>query len=333
MKSIALPLFFVYAAAIVYGTTARAMDDDEKNVRLIWFPRFSPDGKTLLTAHGHWNKDDGGEARVFDAGDGTVLKVFKHPRRVRSAAWSSKGSFIVTGDYGGNVRTFELKTGKELNRIKNANGNAENVRLSPDDTQLVVSYGSGNVRVFDLPDYSEFYTFRAVHKGGVWGMALSPNGQFAATAGKDMYATIIDLKKTKVLHKLKHPNEVNGVAFTPDNRYLATGCHDSHIRIYDVSTGEEYADFKGHTRDTVTDLQFTSDGKILVSSGIDGTVRIWDTSDLKTPKSKMTLAAHSGAAFGVAISPDNSRLATAGWDEHVKMWDLKTGELLWNWKR
>lgn len=80
MKSIALPLFFVYAAAIVYGTTARAMDDDEKNVRLIWFPRFSPDGKTLLTAHGHWNKDDGGEARVFDAGDGTVLKVFKHPR-------------------------------------------------------------------------------------------------------------------------------------------------------------------------------------------------------------------------------------------------------------
>jgi len=38
-------------------------------------------------------------------------------------------------------------------------------------------------------------------------------------------------------------------------------------------------------------------------------------------------------AFGVAISPDDRWIVSVGWDEQVKMWDLKTGETAWTWKR
>ena len=43
--------------------------------------------------------------------------------------------------------------------------------------------------------------------------------------------------------------------------------------------------------------------------------------------------AHNGAAFGVAISPDDRWLVSAGWDSQIKMWDLKTGDVVWTWKR
>jgi WD40 repeat protein len=331
MKSTTLTLFSATLLTILSASTAPA-DEPDNDVRRIWFPRFSPDGKTLVAAHGGWDNKDAGEVRLFNAKDGEVQRVIKNPRGVRSVAWSYQGTFIVAGDYGGDVRTFDVKTGKQLKRIANSK-NAENVRLSSDDKMLAVSYGSGDVRIFDLPQYEERITFRAAHKGGIWGMALSPNDQFVATAGKDTFVNIIDLKKNKIIHKLKHPNEINGVAFAPDNKYLATGCLDSLIRIFDVSTGEELAKYKGHAHNTITDLAFTSDGKILASCGFDGTIRVWNTADIKDAKLKMTLSGHTGAVFGVAISPDNLWLASVGWDEQVKMWDLKTGEELWTWKR
>ena len=127
--------------------------------------------------------------------------------------------------------------------------------------------------------------------------------------------------------------DVAGRRVTPDSRHLATGCADSRIRIFDAKTGQRVALVRGHNGGTVTDLQFTSDGKLLASSGTDGTDRLWDTTDLKNPSEKMVLKAHDGLAFGLAISPDDRWLVSAGWDEQIKMWDLKTGDVVWTWKR
>src|SRR5207244_2684360 len=91
-----------------------------------------------------------------------------------------------------------------------------------------------------------------------------------------------------------------------DNRFLATGCMDSRIRIFDVKTGEREAMFKAHDRDSVDDLQFTSDGKLLASSGNDGAIRLWDVSDVKNPTEKKVLKAHATHPFGKQATFDRS---------------------------
>jgi WD40 repeat protein len=45
------------------------------------------------------------------------------------------------------------------------------------------------------------------------------------------------------------------------------------------------------------------------------------------------LQAHNTQVFGVAVSPDDRRLGSAGWDGKLKMWDFKTGEVVWTWRR
>src|SRR5262249_48354736 len=159
---------------------------DAKVVRLVWFPRFSPDGALVLSAHGSWDQKEGGEARLFASKDGAVQHVFKHPRGVRTVAWSPKGTMFVTGAYGNGLGGFDVKTHKELFHLAN-NWNVENLRISSNDKILAASFAAGDVRLYDLATRKEAHLFPAAHKGGIWGMALAPNDTLLATAGKDTY--------------------------------------------------------------------------------------------------------------------------------------------------
>src|SRR5690242_3880169 len=95
-------LYLPVVMSVFFASTfARSADEDEKLVRLVWFPRFSPDGQWLITAHGGWDKDEGGEARVWDVETGDMKFVIPNERGVRTVAWSPKGTFLAAGNYGG----------------------------------------------------------------------------------------------------------------------------------------------------------------------------------------------------------------------------------------
>jgi U3 small nucleolar RNA-associated protein 21 len=50
---------------------------------------------------------------------------------------------------------------------------------------------------------------------------------------------------------------------------------DFIIRVFDVVASRLVRKFEGHT-DRITDLCFSEDGKWLLSSSMDGSLRIWD---------------------------------------------------------
>jgi hypothetical protein len=78
---------------------------------------------------------------------------------------------------------------------------------------------------------------RLQYQGTVKAIAISPDGQWLATASDDHTARIWDAATGRERHRLKHQGSVFAVAISPDGKSLATASHDHTARIWDTSTG------------------------------------------------------------------------------------------------
>jgi eukaryotic-like serine/threonine-protein kinase len=113
------------------------------------------------------------------------------------------------------------------------------------------------------------------------------------------------------------------VAIAPDGKDLAVGLGGSNtndLAIVDVQTGMRKQNLQGHAG-PVNGLAFAADGRTLVSSSADGTVRLWD---YKTGELRTTLIGHGANVVALAISPDGSSVASCSLDQTVRVWRAAT---------
>jgi WD40 repeat protein len=143
-------------------------------------------------------------------------------------------------------------------------------------------------------------------------LAFSPNGRQIAATERDNAVRLYDVTTGSRLwsHIVKltniYENYTSAVAFSPDGKIVTVGATDYRIYLCDATTGKEIGSLTGHHWYPWT-LAFTSDSKMLYSSGWDGTVRRWDVAggkQLPPPR-----GAH--ATEVCAASPDGRTLAYA----------------------
>jgi WD40 repeat protein/formylglycine-generating enzyme required for sulfatase activity len=81
---------------------------------------------------------------------------------------------------------------------------------------------------------------------------------------------------------------------------------------------------KGHS-DNVGNVAFSPDGKRIVSSSNDKTLKVWDA---ETGKEMLTLKGHSGIVTSGAFSPDGKRIVSCSMeDTMLRIWDAETGKV------
>lgn len=138
--------------------------------------------------------------------------------------------------------------------------------------------------------------------------------------------------------KLGEPRYLKGhkmaatcVCLSADERTAWSGGKDCALIRWDVETGQKDVfvggrnqwDCGGHT-DQVLSVCLVEHRQVLVSSGADKIVRIWDPRSPAKSSCVDKLQGHLGSVTATVAEPEGNRIYTASLDRSVKVWDLST---------
>lgn len=190
--------------------------------------------------------------------------------------------------------------------------------VSSDDQLYLGSWSSLVVRV-NLREPQAWQFFRG-HFGKVFGLALSPDEKILASVSQDCRLILWSVpsgNKLKVI--ILSMGWVMFVAFSGCGQFLYTGGLDNTMTQHSVATGLVVRTMQIH-HGYLSHAVSSTDGRIFCSSG-DGSFSMWDVptgaiSRLYCDESR------GGDILGLVLSPDNTRMYSAGIEIVVCEWNV-----------
>ncbi len=326
--------------------------------------KFTPDGKQLVTGNSYgasvldvssgrnlFNFDGFATLAVAVSPDGTrlalggqnsvvqiyylkygalALEMKRHTAKINDLAFSPDGKLLASASSDRTVRFFETDKGTEAQNLHVHFEAAWSVAFSPDGKFIASAGTDFNAFLFDAAQIMESSSFGAPSGVDGWSV-ISPDGKTTATNkfANPYETTIFDIE-TKSPKLVFSNEETYSGAFSPDGTILATGMVNGEIVFRNSASGAEIRRFAAHEyvstfRPTVEFLRFSPDEKLLVSSGTDNYVKVWNT---ETAELIRVLHHFEKYCSALAISPDGRHVFAAGHDRTTKLFDLQTGEIL-----
>ncbi|MEH2165100.1 MAG: NB-ARC domain-containing protein [Nostoc sp.] len=238
-------------------------------------------------------------------------------------AFSPDGTLLATGDAEGELRLWEVATGKLVVNFAGHLGWVWSVAFSPDGQLLASCSSDKTIRLWDV-NTSKCLRTLSGHRSSIWSVAFSSDGQILASGGDEPTVRLWNVN-TGDCHKILsgHTDRIISVSWSPDGQTLASGSADFTIRLWKIN-GECDRILEGHS-DRIWSLSFSPDGQTLASGSADFTIRLWEVS---TGKCFNILQEHSDRVRSVVFSPDAQMLVSASDDQTVRIWETNTGQCL-----
>lgn len=240
------------------------------------------------------------------------------PPVVTTVSIQPGGSLVAVAGDDHIVRIWNWETGEFLRKLQDHGDWIRAAAFSPDGTTLATAGYDRKIILWDASSWQKLRVL-ATHERIIANMVYSHNGTLIATIGFDDMLRVYDVASGKQMYKLSCPcRDMRALAFSPDDQMLAAGGRNGKIRFWSVEDGNSLGDHEAHTR-RIRAIAFNATGDHIISCGEDRVIRVCnlaDDSHHEMPQRNAKVMAL------VAYAP--GKLATAGSDNIIRLWDLKT---------
>ena len=213
---------------------------------------------------------------------------------------------LAHGSNDGHVKLWNTAT-RASRSFKLADGRIDVVAMAPQATALITTGPDRGLIWWDLGESPQERKFLS----DVQRAMFSPDGRTLVALHRDRIE-LWDTKSATVRTNLMFEMGPGGslpVAFSPDGRLLATMPGftetDYSIRLWRTDTGELAGVLTGH-KQNLASIAFSPDGKTLVSSSEDSTLKFWS---IIGQQELLTIRRLGGPVRNLVFSPDGQVLA------------------------
>ncbi len=352
LKSILLILLLIAAATA--AAAALSIREEWEGTRLsdghtaaVRQAAFSPDGRLLVSV------GEDAKVIVWDFASREQLATFTdHTGWIYTVAFSPDGRWFATGGADQTVIVWDARRLQKVTTLRGHTATVAAVAFSPDGRLLATSGTGDSTIIWKVGEWQKllmlsptvFADGRVIFTsdsrqlvssmGEVWDVttgrkeptsfedgnwfARSPDQSRSVIIGGSGVVYFEDLIHKKITGTYRaHQDNGRGAAFSPDGKLVATAAEN--IILWDAATETKVARLE-HAA-IVWNVNFSPDGRWLVSTHGDGAILLWDVAE------RVLVAnfnEHSGPVRTVAYSPDGKRLASAGEDDSIILWNPET---------
>lgn len=215
--------------------------------------------------------------RIIDAATRQTLKVLQgHTRPVQAIAWSADGTRIASGDERAKIYLWDTKTWNRAAEISGHTRPIQYLDFNAASNQLVSTGQDDVVKIWDLKSLKKekinlpgnganFFGAKFVGKTNDIGIATLQQGSRLYTAQKTMRGWLTAHGGQGAL----------AVDFNPTATRALSAGRDNTASLFDMKSMQRLGNFKGH-EDWVVSAIFSPNGKWVVTSSSDRTVKVWN---------------------------------------------------------
>lgn len=315
---------------------------------------FSHDGEVLASG------SEDGIACVWDVKTGRTLAVLSHHSYVQSVSFSADGAYLAMASSDNTIRIWKrpecgtwdvAETVIQPHRVLETDGTVFSVRFAPQLNILASADSRGEVRIWNLDagpvdgsggEYTQMGSDKQSlspqaglgHTRPVNCVSISPEAELIASASTDGTICFWDgvTGARQQTMEAIHSTTVRSLTFSPDGKRMVSTSSENVAIVWSVKDrpARVMHTLKGH-EDWIRSAVFSIDGNRVATASDDRTVMVWDITDIgpdseedRSPKSvpSRVFRGHDDWVYSVVFSPDGNRLASAGDDQRILIWNV-----------
>lgn len=277
---------------------------------------FNPTEEHLAAGHGKkvvvWDLKTGQEVRTIPAHDTGHIALL----------YSADGTKLASGGTDGSVRVWDMVQHKELQNFRVAEQTVWALVFSA-DLRLAASAqrGGDHVQLWDLTSGQKWKDLKLGRHGG-FRLAFSPDGRSLLETDGSSNLYLWELSSGEQRRRIHLPKFPFTVAFSSNGRLIVAGEAtesdrdrvDSRVPIHviDLASNRLVSTFRGHLGNVV-ELQFSADGRTMVSASADSTALLWDVEAASTHAAATALAAEQRTAYWSELAGNAQQAYDAMW--------------------